>query len=383
MVESELKEENRLLDDRRDTEDRRVKDETPIIERRHVPDRRLHEDRRSVKTYSQIKRAILRELCENSRISVTQLATKLQCSRNTVISNMKALEKEFGLYYTLEFNKEALGFVQNHLWAIKLEGKPTLQQLQEMFKNDDALPFILQTEGDFDLLINIVAGSGEKYVQSGMQTLKKLLPYRPTPRPSLVVMVHTGFIPVDGSAIGNLNPQFSSLDELDIKILMQLNGNSRLNYNAIAKRLKEDVETIRYRMRKIIKLQIIKRFTTVLENPGTDYNIAFFMNCKFSPGLTGRYKKAYDYYISSNKDLPLINNFQYLALTSGSYIMAGIGCFPSEEKAIKDAIIAHKEIYREDRPTLTFAKITGVVKGHLPVRSIDMEKGFSQLKWDE
>lgn len=66
-----------------------------------------------MKEYSYIKRSLLRELSGNSRVSVTNLSKRLRCSRNTVINNIKFLEKEFDLKYTLQINKEAIGLIQN------------------------------------------------------------------------------------------------------------------------------------------------------------------------------------------------------------------------------------------------------------------------------
>ena len=87
-----------------------------------------------MKEYSYIKRALLRELSEDSRMSVSTLAKKLRCARNTIISNMNILEKEFGLHYTLEFDKEELGLSQNQIWSIKLGKKPDVNEIRKIFR---------------------------------------------------------------------------------------------------------------------------------------------------------------------------------------------------------------------------------------------------------
>jgi DNA-binding Lrp family transcriptional regulator len=333
-----------------------------------------------VKEYSYIKRAILRELSEDSRISVSALAKKLKCARNTVISNMDTLEKEFGVHYTLEFNKEKLGLSQNQIWSIKLGKKAELNDIKRIFKDDNVVQFVAETEGDFDLLINIVADSTEGYLNWGMKTALQLLPYRPTVRASVISMVHTGYIPIQNAVLESLDLSLLDIDKLDKRILMLLNEDSRLTYSAIAKGLDEDVETIRYRLRKIAKTKIINRFTVVLEKPPTEYNMAFFLQHEFTPGIIERYKKARDYYLDIDGKLPIMNTFQYLALTSGSYLTFGIGCFETEEDAIRKGVLAHRELFKEDSAIVYFAKITNVTKGYLPIRSIDIVKDFRPLK---
>lgn len=132
-----------------------------------------------MKTYGYTKRALLRELSENSRTSITNLSKRLKCSRNTVKSSMKALEKEFSMRYTLELNKNLLGLTQNELFVVKFGVKPTLKELKEIFHDDYLVQTAVKVEGDFDLLIKVTANSGEEYMKWALRTMLKLLPYGP------------------------------------------------------------------------------------------------------------------------------------------------------------------------------------------------------------
>jgi DNA-binding Lrp family transcriptional regulator len=341
-----------------------------------------------LKEYSYTKRALLRELSENSRASVTILAKKLKCSRNTIISNMRFLEKEFGLKYTLQFNKEKVGFMQNQVWSIKFGIKPKTEEIEKIFKDDIFAEIVAQTEGDFDLLMvrkvptNTITNTGEKYKNWGLSKGIKLLKYRPSIRFSLAIVTHTGFTPISKETLQNIDFTRLGMNKLDKEMIIELNNNSRLTYRGLAKLLNEDVETIRYRFKRFTKANIIKRFTIVLKKPPMKYNIAFLMDYDLAPGLIGRYKEAHDYYLAIDGKMPLVNTFSYLALTSGRYLLFGIGCFENEEKAIQKAIIAHKEMFNEDNPAIHYAKITNMIKGSLPIRNIDIEKDFLNLKWD-
>jgi DNA-binding Lrp family transcriptional regulator len=333
-----------------------------------------------MRNYSYTKRALLRELSENSRASVTSLARKLRCSRNTVMRNIRMLEKEFDLKYTLEFNKD-ISVVQNQVWCVKLGVKPKIKDLREVFEDDGMIQFAARTEGDFDLIINIVADSSESYIRIGMKIMDRLMPYKLTFEPSHILLIHTGLMSVGEKAIEKLSLANSSIDDLDKRILVVLSNNSRMGYQDIARKLNEDVATIRYRIGVLSRMNLIKRFTVTLRKPPTEYNMAFFMKCSFTEGIKNRYAKAYEYYVSSDDKLPIVNKFQYLAFTSGSYILFGIGCFESLESAFRDITIAHKEIYKYDSPTVYSARITDVVKGELPIRNIDLKKEYKQIAW--
>ncbi len=338
-----------------------------------------------MKNYSFVKRTLLRELSENSRVSFTTLAKRLKCSRNTVVSNIDSLKKELGLHYTVEFDKTSLGITHRHIWAVKFgTSPPTQSELKEIFKDDPYSLLVARTQGDFDLLIHVAADSGWRYTNWRLTTAMKLLKYKPTIKPSMIIMRHTGFTLLNNSLLEKIDMSRHNLDELDKKILMLLNENSRLSLAAMAKSLKEDVETIRYRLRKLSKSKIIRRFTIVLEKPPKNYQLAFFMNLELAPGIMKRYRSAYEYYVENDKTegMPIVNNFQYLALLSGSYIFFGLACFENDEEAFKYAINEHRKLYMEDSPIMEYAKITSVVKGIMPVRNVQLEKDFKQINLD-
>jgi DNA-binding Lrp family transcriptional regulator len=334
-----------------------------------------------MKEYSYVKKALLRELSENSRTSITVLSKKLKCSRNTVVSNMKALEKEFDICYTLEFNKGKLGLVQNHICSISFGIQPNMQEITEIFKNDDYVQLIAKTEGDFDLLIYISTNSGDAHIRWVLSTISKLLKYRPSIEISLVAKTETGFTPVQSTTIEKLELQ--NFDDLDKKMLIMLNSNSRLSYRAIAKNLKEDVETIRYRFRKLSKSPLIRRFTLIMRKPPTDYNMAFFIKYEYGPGILRRYEDANEYYLDLESKFNVMNTLQYLALTSGTNLLFGVACFDNEERAIRVVVSAHKEIYKEDNPKIHYAMVKEMIKGNFGIRNMDISKSFSSIKWDQ
>ncbi|MDE1854855.1 MAG: AsnC family transcriptional regulator [Candidatus Micrarchaeota archaeon] len=329
------------------------------------------------KYYSYLQRALLRALSEDSSASVADLSKKLKCARNTVWYNMLALEKDLGIRYTIEFSNDKLqARMHSHIWAVRFGVKPSAQALRKLFEEDAAVRFAAKTDGDFDLVLMMRAASDDDYAYWGFKTAYKLLNYNPTIEPSSVLLQQLGFVPMPNSVIEKLELSEPSLDELDRGVLMLLNENSRMSYREMAKRLKQKVETIRYRVKRLSKEGVIKRFTITLTKPPTDYNLFFFLNYDLSPGAFDRYREAHRHYVDIDGKAPVINTFQYLSILSGSSLVFGLGCFDTEEKAIRESVLAHKEIYKGDNARVRFAKITDVVKGYLPVRNIDVAREF-------
>lgn len=265
--------------------------------------------------------------------------------------------------------------------------KPKPEELKELLNYDHFVQLIAITEGDFDLLMvrkvpaTMAANTGDKYVHWGVETTMKLLEYRPVLNPFVPVLTHIGFTPILSDTIKKLDLRPFGLDDLDKRIIIELNENSRLSYEKISKRLNVDVGTVRYRIRALLRGGIIRKFTILLTKPPTKQNIAFMVNYELSPGIMRRYNEACKYYNEIDKNMPLINKFQYIALTLGSNLLYGIGCFDSEEKVAEELVKAHKEIYRVDKMSLKYAKITEVIKGYLPVRNVDINKEFRKIDW--
>ncbi|HUC38949.1 MAG TPA: Lrp/AsnC family transcriptional regulator [Candidatus Acidoferrum sp.] len=328
---------------------------------------------------SDIKRKILRELSENSRISITHLAAKLHCSRNTISSNIKRLEEEYGMQYILDFNKQRLGLTQLHVWLVKFDRMPPHDVIKRSFAAAKGVQIVAQTNGDFDLFAFIIADTPENYVKNGMAAIAGLLDYKPKISIALLMLKHTGFFPVDDYAIELFSNRFK-LSKLDIRLLSTLNSNSRLGYGDLAKRLGTSPETIRYRMKRIARLGVIDQFTIVLKRPPLEHTSIFSVDYELAPGVLARARSAQGYYLSSDgKGLPIMNRFQFLGLMSGAFLLLGICYSESEERAIRDVVLAHKELYRPDNPEIRFAEVTRIIKGALPARSLDLKKHFHSL----
>ncbi|MGC8538918.1 MAG: Lrp/AsnC family transcriptional regulator [Candidatus Micrarchaeia archaeon] len=332
--------------------------------------------------YSYTKKALLRMLSENARASITQLSNFADCSRITASNGVKELEKEFGLFYTIEFDLDKLGLGQRHIIMVRFEKKPKIGALRQLLADDRVVQFASTTTGDFDFLVYAVSPSSLGYMRWETLVQTRLAEYGVTFMPSQMVMSHIGFIPLSSQLVSEMDMHRFGLDETDKAMLLQLNENSRISYRDLAKLVGVREDTLRYRFMRLNRAGIIRRFTVVMKKPPTVYNAAFFVDYKFTAGTEARAKKAREYYMSVDGRMPLVNKFQVLAPISGSHRFFVLGCFENDEDAEESFIKKHNEFFKGDSPTIYSAKIENVVKGMLPIRNIDVRSNYRVVNWE-
>ncbi|MEM0148880.1 MAG: winged helix-turn-helix transcriptional regulator [Candidatus Micrarchaeaceae archaeon] len=335
-----------------------------------------------MKEYDYSKRAVLRMLCEDARASITDIAKYARCSRSIASRYIKELEDEFGLRYTIDFKKDAIGLAYRYILWVKFATPPPKEKLIELLKEDYEVQFAAITDGDFDLLVEVESNDGRRYILWETALAYKLAAYRPSMHPSQIVMTHVGFIPVSNVLLNTIDLSNRGISERDKKIILVLNENSRLSYREIAKKTGINEDTVRYRMSKIMSSGIIQRLSAIVTRPPTDYNMAFFVTYRFAPGTEKRAARARKYYMEIDGEMPLVNTFQILAPTSGSERFFVISCFSSKEEAMEKGIEMHKAIFKGDEPRIVHAKIESVIKGFLPVRNVDVRKLYNVIKWE-
>lgn len=332
--------------------------------------------------YSYTKKMILRVLSENSRTSITELANQARCTRNTAVSNLKALEGRFGLRYTVEFEPRLLGMIQNHVVAVKTEKTPDEDFARSAFKDDNIAQLVTLTEGDFNLLIYASAISGNDYMQWETRLAVRLARYGAEVRPSQLVTEHTGFIPLLSSSLEKCDVRRFGIDDTDKKLLMLLNENSRTGYSEMARLTGVGEDKVRYRFEKICKSGVIRRFTTIMTKPPKEYNSFAMVNYSFSPGIDRRMKAAREYILNSDEELSVENTFQIVAPVSGSYRSFMLVCFDNVE-GIDEFRRTYSEIFNNDTPRIISATVRKVIRGSLPLRALDVKKGYKIIKWEE
>lgn len=76
----------------------------------------------------------------------------------------------------------------------------------------------------------------------------------------------------------------TNVDELDLSILRLLRDNARLSYRNIGKTLNMSTGTISQRIRRLVNTGVIKRFTTIIDQPSIGRNCTLLVMIRSRPG---------------------------------------------------------------------------------------------------
>ena len=75
----------------------------------------------------------------------------------------------------------------------------------------------------------------------------------------------------------------SRLDELDLKIISHLQENGRIPISELAKRLNQPENTVRYRIERLVKNGVIRRFTALVDPRALGLNVSAAVMFKVDP----------------------------------------------------------------------------------------------------
>lgn len=332
-----------------------------------------------MKIFSFRESTLLRALSNDSRVSIRDLTELAHCSRITATKELKKLKKEYDIKFSIEANEDALDLIQRHLLILRFDKKPKLKDLAEIFKDDPYVDNVYLCEGDFDLIIHAVTSDPMSYIVWESLLPGKLGDYGINIYPSELMNTNFGYFPVASTTITRFA---RGVDDKDRALLMLLAEDSRISLSGLARALKISRNTLYYRL-FALKKGMIKRFTLSVNNPPFGYILAYVVNYRFNKTSHNRSIRMMEYYKSYDERFPFLNTFQLLAPMSGSYRFFGMGLFDNKTDAVKNAVIAHREIFNQENPDIKYAKVTGIVKGAFPFRNIDIKSNYTRFKWSE
>ncbi len=110
-----------------------------------------------------LSREMLRDMCMNSRTTITKFTKKYNLTRRAAKDRIGALERGLGLYYTLELDYEMLNFNTLHILHLSFNKKPKLEDLKTIFIKSKIVQFAATTKGDFDMIIFALAKNSKEY----------------------------------------------------------------------------------------------------------------------------------------------------------------------------------------------------------------------------
>ncbi len=321
---------------------------------------------------SLLSRKILRDLCTNSRSTVTELAAKYGITRKMVRSRITALEKEFGLKYTLELDYEKLGFLPLHIVKIRFLRRVRIEDLRSAFANDRLVQFAATTKGDFEMLVFILAKGSKEYFLWETTLWESLARYGIGTTSSEVTVAHLGFVPVNQKSI-----MASDVGDIYKRMLAVLNENSRITMRELGKRVGISDGLAKYHLRKLDETGIVKRYTTIVTKPTMQYNIVYFMNYTIRENVLARVRnERRTMYWTEPKEFPLLSEFQMMFSTTGGEVSFTWATYNDYNDGMKRSVRTHERIYKVDSPVAQCARIENVVVGLMPLRNLDQKENY-------
>jgi DNA-binding Lrp family transcriptional regulator len=331
--------------------------------------------------FSAREKIILRELSNNSRVSLAAMAKKAKCSYVTIGKVMSQLKDKLDLKFTLEIDPVSLGLLQRHVLMIKFRDKPDIKWLESILAEEKEVISAYLTQGQFDIVLFAAADDPAKYVLWEFILTQKLSKYGVLVKSSDLPYFSFGYLPVDNYIIKKSKAGIKDYDKL---LLQLLNENSRLSYSELSKRMNSSESTIRYRLFTLERNGIIKRFTIAVQKPPQQYAISFFENWT---SYTEQFeeKAALERKVTMNIDeqLPVLNTFQISIPLSGSFGNFTIALFETEKEAFSNTVKKRKEIYRNEGYEERHARILRPLKGIFPFRNLDIKENYNLVKWEQ
>ncbi|MDE1854874.1 MAG: AsnC family transcriptional regulator [Candidatus Micrarchaeota archaeon] len=318
---------------------------------------------------------ILRELSADSRASLTRLGKAAGCSALTASKLVDRLVKNLDIRFTLEIDLNNLGFSERHMISVRFGRRPDEEFLRSLFRDDPVVHDAYLTDGDYGLVIFAATDSPMGYMKWETDLASNLSDYLPELRPSEYIHEVLGYMPLDNSFVDHIK-EVIKIDKKDRQILQLLNGNSRVSYREMGKRLGMNEDTIRYRVFKLQRKGVIRRFTIAAQRVSGSIS-TFFMRFSFDkrtiPDLFPEQRK---HNMNEDEPLPLLNRTVIVALMSGSYRFFSMSYGKTKEQALATGLKWHLNLVRNNNPHEIHAMFVKPIKGLLPLRNLDPKRYY-------
>ena len=312
---------------------------------------------------------LLRELSQNSRQSFSKLGRKLGVSGATVARRMAWLEKNYGLRYTLEIDREALGLTANYIIFARLKKIPPIKELERIFKKYPETQYAALTKGDFDLLIYSTASSNEhisRWAHWMRQELNEYLDYWGVTN---VIGNWFGFFPLRDELIDSLG-----IGEPKRALIKLLNRNARMPLKELSKKVGMPMSTTHYHLKQILKSGYVKRATAIVAKPSRDVQYVIAWEYAITPDFFKYGVRARNALISSEAAAET-NSLVLAANTIGAVDDIVIKSFDT----IKEAQEFDIKIGKAFGPVVVGHRSAFIVEdivGNLPARNLDVKKEY-------
>ncbi len=331
--------------------------------------------------FSMREKVILRELSKDSRTSMSRMARLIGCSYVTVGKVLDRLREKLDIRFVLELDPTRLGILQRQLLMIKFRKKPPVEWLEQVFAREKNVNAAYLTEGQFDVVVFVAESDPVRYALWENLLKQNLSDYGAIVSSSDLSYFSFGYMTVNDYFIDNI---MVPLKKKEKELLKLLNENSRISYSELARRLNLTEPTIRYKIFRLVKRGIIKRFTIAVQKPPSEYIIVFFerwISC--TRRFEERAALSRKYRINFDEQMPILTTFQMSAPLVGSWGNFIIGLFDNRGDALAKAVHKQKEIYADESYEERHARIIRPLKGLFTIRNLDIKENYNIVKWQQ
>ncbi len=288
--------------------------------------------------YSVPTRRIMRMLSENSRTSLTKLASELKLSRRTVKERLGNIERSLGVRYTLELNEELLGASIPHIAVLKFEKKPDYEYMAKLLKKSYIPQLAFSVKGANIVYIYAISASRKDYAYWDNTMSVLLSDYGIDWYSSEIIHKQLGFVPIRSEFIGKLD-----IDHRMKELLLALNENSRASVQELSRAVGKHFNTVAYTLQKLQKSGLIKRFTLTMDKQKGITPIAFLL--KYVPKKNFEHDAAKTRLaIKSDDRYSIVSRYNLTAPLIGSWDYFGICSFDSYKTGYEHCLSYFKQV---------------------------------------
>jgi len=319
---------------------------------------------------------LLRELCMDSRVPASVLASRLGRSRSVIGPRMKFLEDEFGLKYVPELDERKLGFAYPYVIHVKLKKQVDDAKLAELLSASPVPQFAAACKGAFDLLIYATAKNNLDYLRWEYLLRSSLREAISTWEPSQVIVPRIGFFPLREKAI-----LACGLPDLQKRMLVELNRNARIGYGELAKKLGVGVAKVRYHFNLLRSSGVIRRFSAVMDKPPKKVSIVYLSHYHYNEGYESRCVVVRKRIMRDEGSEPC-NEYQCVYEMSGYADELTWVCHDDVVEGY-ERLAEEEKIFEPDEIMNESAVVTHVIYGDWPIRNVDLSKLYDTSSWDD
>lgn len=209
---------------------------------------------------------LLYELDRNCKQTLKQLANKLKSKKNSVLYRINKLEK-LGIikgYYAI-IDTFKLGYSSYRIYLKFQNHNPKVEKeiIQYLIK-DKRVYFISDRDGIYDLVICFWVSNQNSVFDFFDTFFKKFKPYikEYINMPTKAMLFSSDYLIKEYNRKSwVIEPiKKENVDSLDLKILKQISENAKISLVELARINKNNINTIKYRIKRLIKLEIIKAY---------------------------------------------------------------------------------------------------------------------------